>query len=323
MIPIISNIKTINYTSTEKCISYPNGFQFFYTINQTDNQDPLFLFKEVMFNNEKYNFISTEQDLNIFKSLSFIDYKSICSHLIPVDKYFNSVESILKFTDFNLLIKGILGDLKFLYTKDNEILTKTIPINHFSFCDNIKNRLNVFKNIETWLKSNPDKIQIVEKLDIQVSPYDYTDHDLYIIKSGLIIVHDEDLLFNNMSKDNNGLISLHSFMENIFNYILDQINIDNNKRVLAINFASPLIIAKARDCISQKSLASLDNIDDYFIDLESKIYKIFENGIDFTDSDFYKYWDTVLGGDLLEYPSSVLVLLTVLEILHNKGSLLE
>ena len=126
-----------------------------------------------------------------------------------------------------------------------------------------------------------------------------------------------------MSKDNNGLISLHSFMENIFNYILDQINIDNNKRVLAINFASPLIIAKARDCISQKSLASLDNIDDYFIDLESKIYKIFENGIDFTDSDFYKYWDTVLGGDLLEYPSSVLVLLTVLEILHNKGSLLE
>lgn len=308
-------ISTQMTKTTVKQFTHPNGFIFHYVIKEVDGETS-FTLSFVLYKELRYTLHITPEQQAVIKSIPFTESRDILKNCTSVDKLFTCEEDIILFTDFSCLFKGFLGSHEFLTDYLDTVLNPILPIySQYLYQASSYNNQEELLSIVRWMQANPSKVEIIGELSVTEVPY-YNQNDttdLYHL-NGNVIIHDNNLLsFFNARSSTGSYFSLNEGFTKLFKHILSLVKDDKDSLVLARNFASPMIIQRAKDIYASKDTDKLqDDSLSYFVYACLSLNEI---------TDYNAYHTLLKNTDLSVATTYTLVCLTILELIQNNGEI--
>lgn len=311
----IKIVKTQIVETVTKRVMFPNGFVFNYTLTSVNGAAPTFNLDTVMYKGKSYQHYIVDEQQVIIKEIAFNDTRNIIKHCTAINKLITCEKDISLFNSFEYLFKGQLGNLEFLTDHNNIILNPILPVNSvYLYQDYSYDNKEELQLIVDWIKDNSDKVEIKGKLEVSEVPY-YNQNDTNNLHclSGEIIVHDNTLL-DYYYVNNQSYFSLTEGMSKLFKHILKLATKHQDTLVLARNFASPLIIQRAKDIISIHN-----HIDSFKTTALSDFTSSCLSLNDITNPAAYNAILTHINLDIATIQD--LICLTILELIKNNGEI--
>ena len=309
-------IKTQVVKTVTKRITHLNGFVFNYTLTSINNSNDVFSLESITNLGDNYQYYITPEQQKIIKEIPFNDTRAIFNNSTLVRSLLVSEEDILSFDNYEHLYKGKIGNLEFLTDLTGTILNPVLPVNSvYIYQDYSYDNTEELKSIRQWMLSNSDKVEIKGTLEINSVPH-YNQNETFDLHcfEGNIIVHDPKLLaFFHVKNKTSTYFSLSEGMSKLLKHILKEVTEEQSSLILARNFASPMIIQRAKEIYTSKNTDML--YPDSLSDFTSTCLIL---GEIHNPSSYTNLLTTI---NLDEATTQCLICLTILELIQNNGEI--